>query len=91
MPEIPGVVTGHVIVTPGCRSRKGSTKAFDEAISILRQEYHDCVTDSRNDAVDYHLSISIERKCEHCSCVRNNPGAQCCYCQLEGTRCLSLL
>ena len=55
--KIPGLKSGHAIITVECRTNRGRVGAFDEAASRLRKLYDQYSTAEGNGGVDWHLVL----------------------------------
>lgn len=62
---IPGLKSGHQIITAECRANRGTTGAFDEAAQRLRRQYDDYARAEANEGVHWHLVL-----------VREEPGSR---------------
>lgn len=54
---IPGLKSGHQMITPVCRDNRGTTDAFLEASERLRRAYDSYARSEGNEDVTWHLVL----------------------------------
>ncbi len=59
--NLPGLKSGHAIITPTCRANRGHMEAFDEAVSRLRAAYERYAGVDANAEANWHLALTVER------------------------------
>lgn len=63
--KLPGLKTGHQMITPDCRRNRGVMPAFSEAVERIRVSYDKYARADANAGVTWHLVL-----------VRDDPAEQ---------------
>lgn len=58
--KIPGLKSGHQMITPICRANRGTTPAFLEAVERLRKLYDNYARSAGSEDVTWHLVLVRE-------------------------------
>ena len=58
------IKAGEVIIAENCRKVHGKEGAFDEAVKRLKKHYIMAVAHDCNDAADFRIVMTLERKKE---------------------------
>lgn len=58
--KIPGLKAGHQMITPACRSNRGTTPAFLEAVERLQSLYDNYARSEGSEGVTWHLVLVRE-------------------------------
>lgn len=56
--QIPGLKSGHQMITPACRAARGTTPAFLEAAKRLQKLYDNYARSEGGDNVTWHLVLT---------------------------------
>lgn len=64
--SIPGLKSGHQMITPTCRENRGSIDAFDEATARLRSTYARYADTAANGGVTWHLVLVRDEGSSSC-------------------------
>lgn len=54
---IPGLKSGHQMITPTCRENRGTIESFDEAATRLRATFARYADTAENSDVTWHLVL----------------------------------
>jgi len=57
---IPGLKSGHQMITPVCRQNRGTTPAFLEAVERLQRLYDNYARGAGSEGVTWHLVLVRE-------------------------------
>lgn len=60
--NIPGMTASHQIIREACRTNRGASGAFEEAVQRMRDTYHELVRKGIDPTTEIHLALIVQQE-----------------------------